>query len=112
MKYADFFDPPDGEQTGYKEGESEIEDEDEDDDEDDESGGDAEMATAEDDDGEDDQPVSNARESEMDSDEEKTVSSFEKKQQKVLTATTCIGHICISRAWVTCYIKYFSFCFL
>ena len=91
MKYADFFDPPDGEQTGHEEGENEIEDED------DKCGGDEEMASGEDDDGADDQPVGSVSESEIDSEEEKPVSSFEKKQQKVFICSNYRKDSCISR---------------
>ena len=77
MKYADFFDPPDGEPIEKKGSENESEDENEDD----------EQMEAKDDDEEEieDDEASVSSDIEMDSDEENTkgISSFEKKQQKV-----------------------------
>lgn len=85
MKYADFFDPPDGETTG-KEG-SENDSEGEDENEADEMV--AENEEDEEEELEDDEVVASSSEGEMDSDEEqpKTMSNFEKKQQKVKLTT-------------------------
>ena len=88
MKYADFFDPPDGKTTG-KEG-SGNDSEGEDENEADEMV--AENEEDEEEEFEDDEVVASSSEGEMDSDEEqpKTMSSFEKKQQKVKLTTIYI----------------------
>ena len=83
MKYADFFDPPDGESSANKGSE-----------EDDDNEIDEEMEVDEDaDEEQEDGNVAASGEDEEDTDEESTeaVSNFEKKQQKVkLTRTfTC-----------------------
>lgn len=79
MKYADFFDPPDGEPSANK-GSGEEREEDE------ENEADEEMEIDEDADEEiEDGNVAASSEDEVDTDEEKskTISNFEKKQQKV-----------------------------
>ena len=78
MKYADFFDPPDEEPSGNQGSENESKDEDENED--------GEEMSADEEYTEDDQAVASS-EAEMDSDEENTISNFEKKQQKVIRCT-------------------------
>ncbi|KAJ7385262.1 u3 small nucleolar ribonucleoprotein MPP10 [Desmophyllum pertusum] len=84
MKYADFFDPPDGEPTANKKSGEESEEDD-----DDENEADEEMEVDEDaeeeEEIEDDDVAASSEDDEVDTDEEKskTTSNFEKKQQKL-----------------------------